>query len=153
MLMICANMPHKIADMITDRVQIPLIHIGEVTGEHIASQGYKCVGLLGAREIMEEDYIKKYYFSDWQKRVIIPDDADRNTVDSAIFNEMCKGIFQPETQAVFCGIVDKLHKQGAEAVVMGCTEIPILMQNTPVRVPLLDTMRLHCLKAVSAAIG
>ena len=151
MLMICANMPHKIADMITNRITIPLIHIGQATGEHIAKQGYQCVGLLGARAVMEEDYIKKHYFPHGQGRVIVPDETGRDIVDSAIFNEMCKGLFSPETRTAFCSIIDDLHNQGAEAVVMGCTEIPILMQNVSVPVPLLDTMHLHCLKAVDMA--
>ena len=153
MVMICANMPHKIADAITSKITVPLVHIGQATGEHIARQGYKCVGLIGASPVVVEDYLKKHYFPGGQGRVVVPDAAGRNTIDNAIFNEMCKGVFRDETRAALCGIVDELERQGAQAVVMGCTEIPILLEKAPVRIPLLDTMRLHCLKAVDMALA
>jgi len=155
MVMICANMPHKIADMITEnpKIKIPLLHIGAATGEYISKQGYRCVGLLGTRPVMEEDYIKKHYFPNGNGRVIVPDDAGRALVDNAIFDELVNGIFRDETRAKFGEIVADLRRRGAQAVVMGCTEIPILMQNADTPVPLLDTTRLHCLKAVEMALS
>jgi len=149
MILIGANMPHKIADYIT---QIPLVHIGEVTGEHIAAKGYKKVGLIGSREVMEGDYLKKHYYPYRDGEVIIPDEADKEYINDVIFNEMCKGEFKEESRKEYLEIINKLSERGAEAVVMGCTEIPILLKEVSSPIPLLDTMTLHCLKAVDLSL-
>ena len=152
MVLIAANMPHKIAPCITQKTKIPLVHIGEATGEYIAAKGYKKVGLIGSREIMEEDYLKKYYYPDKNGEILIPEEADREYINKVIFNEMCRGEFKEESRKEYLKIVEKLTQRGAEAVVMGCTEIPILLKNAPASVPLLDTMKLHCLKAVELSL-
>lgn len=149
MVLICANMPHKIADIITNAVNIPLVHIGKATGEYIASNGYETVGLIGSREIMEEDYLKKHYGS---CKVIIPNEQDREYINNVIFNEMCKGEFREESRENYLKIIAKLAEQGAEAIVMGCTEIPILLKDADSPIPLLDTTAIHCSKAVKFAL-
>jgi aspartate racemase len=151
-ILIGANTMHKIADEVAACVSIPLIHIGKVTADELAERRVKKAGLLGTKYTMELDFYKDC-LTEKGITAIIPDAPDRAYINAAIYNEMGKGVFLPETKAIFIDIIKKLYDEGAEAIILGCTEIPLLIQQSDVNVPILDTGLLHSKAAVAFALG
>ncbi|MEP6845139.1 MAG: aspartate/glutamate racemase family protein [Panacibacter sp.] len=150
-LLIGANTMHKIADAVQSSVNIPLIHIAEETAKTVAKQQIKKVALLGTKYTMQMDFYKNK-LSERGIETIIPGDADIAYINDAIYNEMGKGIFLPERKEVFIRIINELIKEGAAGVVLGCTEIPILIKQQDVSVSVFDTTQLHAAAAVEFAL-
>ena len=144
---------HKIADAVQAAVNIPLIHIAEVTADAVAEQHLKKVALLGTKYTMQLDFYKKK-LAEKDIETIIPDDAeDIEFINDAIYEEMGKGLFLPKTKAGFIRIINALVAQGAEGVILGCTEIPILIKQEDSPVPVFDTTAIHVNAAVALALG
>jgi aspartate racemase len=146
-ILIGANTMHKIADEVQSAIHIPLINIAEETAKVIQAKGMRKVALLGTKYTMQLDfYTNKLLSKDIQ--TVIPGDEDIAYINNAIYTEMGKGLFLPETKARFIQIIDKFHQSGVEAVILGCTEIPILIKQEDVDIPVFDTTDIH----VSAAV-
>jgi aspartate racemase len=151
-IMIGANTMHKIADPIREAVDIPLIHVAEETAKIIRDRKMTTVALLGTKYTMQLDFYKDK-LSQQGIQVIIPGEDDIHYINHAIYNEMGKGIFLPETKERFLAVIDKLIRQGAEGIILGCTEIPILIKPEDCRVPVFDTTRIHSAAAVVFALS
>ncbi len=151
-LLICTNTMHKVAPEIAAAINIPLIHIADATAEILVKDGIQSVGLLGTAFTMEQDFYKGRLENSYGLRVLIPSEADREIVHRTIYQELCMGIVESSSKGQYIRIIDALQKQGAQAVILGCTEIAMLVQqgDTPVR--LLDTTATHAAKAVHCAL-
>ena len=150
-IMIGANTMHNIADRVKAVINIPLIHIAEETAAVVAKQQIKKVALLGTKYTMQLDFYKNK-LAEKNIETIIPGEADIEYINDAIYNEMGKGIFLPERKKHFIQIINNLQQQGAEAVVLGCTEIPILIKQADVALPVFDTTLIHAKAAVEFAL-
>lgn len=150
-LLIGANTMHHIADRKQAAVNIPLIHIAEETANVIAGQQIKKVALLGTKYTMLFDFYKNKLAAKGIE-TILPGEADIEYINDAIYNEMGKGIFLPERKEEFIRIISRLQQLGAEAIVLGCTEIPILIKQEDVPVPVFDTTLIHVKAAVAFAL-
>lgn len=151
-IVICTNTMHKMADDIEKRVGLKVLHIAEVTGEKIVKQGLKKVGLLGTKFTMEQDFYKKVLKEKSNIDVVIPDEDDRDIVHDVIYRELCKGIINESSKKEYMRIIDNLIKKGAEGIVLGCTEIPLLIKQEYVNVPIFDTTTIHAVSAVEYAL-
>jgi aspartate racemase len=150
-LLICTNTMHKVAPEIEAAVQIPLIHIVDATAEILAKEGIESVGLLGTAFTMEQEFYKGRLISHYGVKVLVPSEKDREIVHNIIYQELCLGRIRPNSKAEYLRIIDSLASQGAEAVILGCTEIGMLVNQTDTNVSLLDTARIHAEKAVECA--
>jgi len=150
-MIICANTPHKVADDIRKVIQIPLIHIAEVTAREIRKRGIKKAGLLGTKFTMEDDFFNDK-LSEEQIAALIPHIDDREFIHGSIFNELGKGIFTQETRQGYLAIINKLVEQGAEGIIFGCTEIPLLIKPEDCPVPVFDTTIIHAKAAADFAL-
>lgn len=148
LLMICTNTMHKVADQVAASISIPLIHIGDATGRCAAADGIKRVGLLGTRFTMEEDFYRSILEDRYGMKVMIPSEADRRMIDDVIFKELCMGKIEPGSRNAYRQVVDSLQEQGAEAIILGCTEISLLLKPENSEVPLYDTTLIHAERAV-----
>lgn len=152
-LLICTNTMHKVADQIEESLSIPILHIADATAEVIKEQGMFKVGLLGTAFTMEQDFYKGRLSNKHGIEVIVPDQVERELVHKVIYQELCLGKIDKTSKQAYLAIVDKLAKQGAEAVILGCTEIGLLIQQQDTQVPLLDTTKIHADKAVDLALA
>ncbi|MCM2981506.1 aspartate/glutamate racemase family protein [Niallia sp. FSL W8-0951] len=150
-VIICTNTMHKMAKEVQAAITIPLLHIADVTGYEIKKATLKKVGLLGTMFTMEQSFYKEALLQQ-EIETIIPDKEDREAVHQIIFDELCKGIILPESKAIYLRIIDKLQAQGAEGIILGCTEIPLLIKQEDSSIPLFDTTFLHAQAAVSYAL-
>lgn len=150
-VLICTNTMHKMAKEVQAAVSIPLLHIAEVTGNEAKDAGLKKVGLLGTMFTMEHSFYKEALL-DQEIETIVPEKEDREAVHRIIFDELCKGIILPESKEIYLHIIDKLLAQGAEGIILGCTEIPLLIKQEDSSIPLFDTTFLHAKAAVSYAL-
>lgn len=151
-IIICTNTMHKMAEDIEKEAGIKVLHIAEVTGEKIIQKGLKKVGLLGTKFTMEQDFYKKVLEDKFNIDVVIPEEADREVVHKIIYEELCKGILKDTSREKYKEIISKLQAKGAEGVVLGCTEIPLLIKQKDVSVPVFDTTTIHGVAAVEFAI-
>jgi len=151
-LVICTNTMHKVADEVQRDIRIPLLHIADATGEQIRAAGLKKVGLLGTKFTMEEDFCKGRFVKKHGLDVIVPDDHERRVVSRVIYDELCAGQVKPASKEKFCGIIQGLIAEGAEGIVLACTEIYLLINQDDVRVPVFDTTRIHAESAVRFAL-
>ncbi len=150
-VLICTNTMHKMAKEVQASLSIPLLHIAEVTGNKAKEAGLKKVGLLGTMFTMEHAFYKETLL-DQGIETIVPKKEDRESVHHIIFDELCKGIILPESKKTYIRIIEKLIDQGAEGVILGCTEIPLLIKQEDSSIPLFDTTFLHAKAAVSFAL-
>jgi len=151
-LIICANTPHMIADKVQQGIQIPLIHIATATAAEIVKQKIKTVGLLGTKITMEQSFFTDK-LSQAGIKTLVPNDAEREFIHSSIFNELTREIFTEETRQGYIAIIKKLIDKGAEGIILGCTEIPLLLQPGDCPVPAFDTTLIHATAAVEFALG
>lgn len=152
-LLICTNTMHKVADQIGESVSIPILHIADATAEVIKQQGISKVGLLGTAFTMEQDFYKGRLSDKHGIDVLVPDQADREVVHQIIYQELCLGIVDENSKQSYLTIIDKLASAGAQAVILGCTEIGMLVQQHDTNVTLLDTTKIHADKAVELALN
>ncbi len=150
-LVIGANTMHNVADKIQAAVAIPVIHIAEAVAKVISEQGLKKVALLGTRYTMKMDFYKEKLAAQ-NIEVVIPDENGVEYINESIYEEFSKGIFLPERKKEFLAIIDKLIAQGAEGVIFGCTEIPILLKQSDCSIPVFDTGFIHAEAAVAFAM-
>ncbi|WP_095834576.1 aspartate/glutamate racemase family protein [Brenneria goodwinii] len=152
-IVICTNTMHKVADAVENASQLPLLHIADATGESIAKQGMKKVGLLGTRYTMEQDFYRQRIHDRYGIDVIIPDSAGRETVNRVIYEELCQGKIDAGSRQAYREIITQLERQGAEGIILGCTEIPLLLSADDANVPLFDTTTLHAIAAAKYALS
>lgn len=152
-IIICTNTMHKMAKEVGAGISIPLIHIADATAEEIKRQGLNTVALLGTRFTMEQDFYKGRLAEKHGLKVLTPDDTDMDTIHRIIYKELCLGTILKDSKTEYLRIIEKLIDQGAEGIILGCTEIPLLVKQKDVSVPILDTTQLHAEAAVEFAIG
>ena len=150
-IVLCANTMHRIADRLEEETGLPVIHIATATAEEIERKGLKKIGLLGTKFTMELDFFKSKLL-DKGIEVIIPNDGDREFLHNTIYDELGKGIFTEQTKERYLRIISDLISNGAEGIVLGCTELPLIIQESDVLVPIFDTTLLHSNAAVEFAL-
>lgn len=153
LIIICTNTMHKMAEEVESSITIPLLHIADATAEKIKEKGFKKVGLLGTKFTMEEDFYKGRLIDKHAIEVIIPNSEEMQIIHDIIFNELCLGEIKETSKEQYKKIIRNLAKKGAEGVILGCTEIPMLIKQEDVDVPLFDTTRIHAEFAVDYAIN
>jgi aspartate racemase len=151
-LVICTNTMHKMAEEVEQSVHIPLLHIADATAIQVKAQGLKKVGLLGTRFTMEEGFYKDRLTQKFGLTVLIPDQTDRDIVHRVIYDELVLGKISEKSKAEYLRIIDGLVKQGAEGIILGCTEIGLLVKQSDCAIPLFDTTLLHAEAAVDFSL-
>lgn len=151
-VVLCTNTMHKVAAQIQAAVSIPFLHIADPTGQAALATGATTVGLLGTAFTMEEDFLKSR-LRDLGLQVLVPDAAERQTVHRIIYDELCVGIIDPASRTAYQAVIESLAAHGAQAIILGCTEIGLLIKPEHSRVPLLDTTELHARAAVAFALN
>lgn len=152
-LVICTNTMHCIADAVQAQVSIPILHIADATGEQIRQSGFRRIGLLGTRFTMEQDFYRKRLTERLGLDVIIPDERDRMDVHRIIYDELVAGQINPLSRALYRAIMARLVASGAEAIILGCTEIMLLVGAEDSAVPLFDTTALHVQATLEKALA
>ncbi|HJQ08068.1 MAG TPA: aspartate/glutamate racemase family protein [Candidatus Saccharimonadales bacterium] len=151
-VLICTNTMHKMAKDTQEGISIPLLHIANPTGEAIRAQDINKTGLLGTKYTMEHDFYKGRLVDNFGLEVIVPDEADRRIVHDIIYNELCLGEIKDASRKKYLEIIRKLNERGAQGVILGCTEIGLLVGQDNISLPLFDTTRLHAQAAVTMAL-
>jgi aspartate racemase len=151
-ILLCTNTMHKVADEMQASVRIPLLHIADATAEAIRKKGMKKVALLGTKFTMEQDFLKDK-FTTHGIATIIPNAADRTEIHRIIYEELIKGVISAASRKIYLDIINELVAQGAEGIILGCTEIGLLVTPEYTQVPLFDTTEIHALKAVEMAMN
>ena len=152
-LALCTNTMHKVAPAIESAVDIPLLHIADPTAAAVKAAGLHVVGLLGTRFTMEQDFYRSRLTDRHGLVVIVPDAADRAIVHRVIYEELCQGDLRAESRAQYREILQRLVETGAEGIILGCTEIALLVGPDDAPVPLFDTTALHARAAAAWALG
>ncbi len=152
-LVVCTNTMHKVAGAIEAAVNIPLLHIADPTAEAITQAGFRRVGLLGTRFTMEQDFYRSRLESTHGIEVLVPPQDDRDDVHRIIYDELCQGVIAEPSREIYRGVIARLVERGAEAVILGCTEIGLLVGESDSPVPLFDTTRLHARSAALHALS
>ncbi len=151
-IVLCTNTMHKVASQIESAAGIPLLHIADATARQVSSLGLKKIGLLGTRFTMEEDFYKGRLAQEYGLEVLVPGPADRETVHRVIYEELVVGRIEPSSRHRFVTIIEGLAGKGAQGVILGCTEIGLLVKDKDSPVPLFDTTRIHAEAAVDLAL-
>lgn len=151
-LVICANTLHKIADDIQNSVNIPLLHIVDATAEKIIEKGLKRVGLLGTKYTMKEDFYKQRLKEKFNIETIIPKYKEQKIIHDVILNELTYGIIKPSSKQKYIKITENLISNNAEGIILGCTEIPLLIKKNDFNIPIFDTTTIHAKAAVEYAL-
>ncbi len=152
LLVLCTNTMHRVAAEVQDAVSIPLLHIGDATADAVAAAGLRRVGLLGTRYTMEADFLRERL----ERRgleVLIPPPADRDVVHDVIYGELVLGVVREQSRAAYRAVIERLVLRGAQGVILGCTEIELLIGPADSDVPLFPTTRIHAEAAVTAALA
>ena len=150
-IVICTNTMHKVVNQIKEKISIPILHIAEMTAEKILEKGLKNIALLGTKYTMEQDFYKSKLIEKGIN-VIIPDKNDIEIINKVIYDELCLGTINSDSKKKFLEIVDKLRSKGAEGIILGCTEIGLLIKNEDTDVPLFDTAVIHAEEAAIYSI-
>jgi aspartate racemase len=151
-VLICTNLMHRVADDVQAAIDVPLLHIADAIADRARAEGWSRLGVLGTRWVMEEDF----YVGRLARHgldVEVPGPADRAEADRVIFDELTRGIVRDESRATYAAILARLADQGADAVVLGCTEIELMVRPEDAPLPVLDSMRTHAEAAVAVAMG
>lgn len=151
-VLICTNTMHKVADEVAQAVNIPLLHIADATADVLASQAISRVGLLGTKYTMQQDFLNQR-LTHRGLEVLVPNEADMEMINEVIFKELCVGQIKPESKVKFLEVIDKLKNQGAQGVILGCTEIGLLVKQTDTDMPVFDTTDIHAMAAVRFALA
>ena len=151
-LLICTNTMHKVAPQVEQAIDIPILHIADATAEVLKQEGIETVGLLGTAFTMEQDFYRGRLQNKHSINVLVPNEGDRQIVHNIIYNELCLGNQNAASRAEYLRIIDELSAQGAEAVILGCTEIGMLVNQRDTSARLLDTTAIHAAKAVELAV-
>lgn len=152
-LLICTNTMHKVAVQIEQQIDIPLLHIADATAQKLIADNISKVGLLGTKFTMQQDFYKLRLEDAFDIEVMIPNEADQQRVHEIIYQELCLGVINAQSRSCYVTIVEDLFKRGAQAVILGCTEIALLIEQQHTKVPLYDTTSIHAQAAVKAALA
>lgn len=152
-LLLATNTMHKVAPALEAAVSIPLLHIADATGARLVRDGVRRVGLLGTRFTMEQDFYKGRLSERFALEVVTPNELQRERVHRIIYDELCLGVVNDASRAEYLAIISALAEQGCEAVILGCTEIALLVGQCQAAVPLYDTTAIHAEAAISAALS
>jgi len=152
-LIICTNTMHKVAAEIAAEISIPLVHIADATAAQLVSDGVQKVGLIGTRFTMEQGFYKNRLTDNFNIEVIVPDTDEQTIIHDVIYDELCLGIINPDSKEQYLNVVEGLYAQGAEAVILGCTEIALLIKQEDTKVPIYDTTKIHALAAVQFSLS
>lgn len=152
-IVLCTNTMHKVAPAIATATSLPLLHIADATAEAIQTAGIRKVGLLGTRFTMEQAFYKQRLQDNYGIEVVIPDESGRETVHQVIYQELCLGHINAASREKYRAVMAELVAQGAEAIIMGCTEITLLIDQQDATVPLFDTTQIHAKAAVALALA
>ena len=152
-LLICTNTMHKVAPQIEANISIPILHIADATAQRLRKAGIKKVGLLGTRFTMEQNFYKGRLVEKYGIDVIVPNEPEREDVHSVIYNELCLGTIDQNSRERYLKIIAQLAANGAEAVILGCTEIALLVKQNHTATPLYDTTAIHAEQAVLEALS
>jgi aspartate racemase len=151
-LLIATNTMHRVAAQVEDAIDIPLLHIADATADALQAAGIRSVGLLGTAFTMEQDFYKGRLAKTHGLDVLVPDRGDRQIVHRVIYDELCRGRLDADSRSAYLQIIGQLGAQGAEAVILGCTEIGLLVKQTDTAVRLFDTTMIHVERAVRLAL-
>lgn len=151
-LVLCTNTMHKVVPAIRAAVDIPLLHIADATATAIAQNGIRTIGLLGTRFTMEQDFYRGRLEAAQNLQVLVPDPADRETVHHIIYQELCLGIVREESRLAYRQVIERLIARGAQGIILGCTEIGMLVSSSDSPVPVFDTTAIHAASAVDFAL-
>lgn len=152
-LLLCTNTMHRVADAIDSAVDIPLLHIADATAARLQQAGVSRVGLLGTRYTMEQDFYRGRLEARHGLEVLVPEDDGRELVHRVIYEELCLGVVRDESRSRYAEVIAGLERRGAQAVILGCTEISLLVSAADAEVPLFDTTAIHAESAVEASLG
>jgi aspartate racemase len=152
-LVICSNTMHRMASEIEAAVSIPLLHIAEPTGAAITAAGFKRIGLLGTAFTMEQAFYRDRLEEKFDLKILVPEEADRRVVHEVIYHELVKGIVREASREAYRAVIARLVARGAEAIILGCTEIMLLVGEKDSAVPLFDTTTLHAEAALTQALA
>ena len=152
-LLICTNTMHKVFHEIESAISIPLLHIADATAQQLVHDNVTRVGLLGTRFTMEQDFYKGRLAELFDIDVLTPIPDEQSLVHDVIYQELCQGIVNPDSKAKYLEIIENLHDRGAQAVILGCTEIALLVRQSDTKVPLYDTTEIHAKQAVALALA
>ena len=152
MLTICTNTMHKMYNEVQNSISIPVLHIADATAEAIKEKNLHTIALLGTRFTMEHDFYKGRLTEKHGINVLVPEGKDLETVHNIIYNELVLGVIKNESREAYKEIIEKLAKKGAQGVILGCTEIPLLIQQNDVSIPVFDTTTIHAEKTVKFAV-
>ena len=152
-IVLCTNTMHKVADDIQAHTHIPLLHIADATARQIKGAGIHKIGLLGTRFTMEEDFYKSRLIQKYGLEVIIPETQEREIVHRVIYDELVIGKIRQTSRARYIEIIEQLIEDGAEGIILGCTEIGLLIHDGDCKAPLFDTTRIHAVAAVEYALA
>jgi aspartate racemase len=152
-VLICTNTMHMMAEEVQDSIHIPLLHIVDVTAEAIQANGQNRIGLLGTKFTMEQDFYKKKLKDKYGFEVLIPSEEERQVIHDILYSELCLGEIKELSKNKFRDIIHNLIERGAQGVILGCTEIPLIVDQKDYTIPLYDTTALHAQAAVEYAIG
>lgn len=151
-IIVCSNLMHIAAPYITRAISIPFLHIAEATAKAIKFQNLKKIALLGTRYTMEMDFYKDVLEKDYGLEVLTPDPEERTRLNTIIYDELVKGIFTDHAKQICIRIIEKLEMQGAEGVILGCTELPLIISDSDVNIPSFNTTKIHAQVAVDMAM-
>jgi aspartate racemase len=152
-LVLCTNTMHKVAAPIEDAISIPFVHIGDATADAVRAAGFERVGLLATAYTMEQDFYVGRLREQHGLDVLVPDAGDRRIVHDVIYGELCRGVIRAESRDQYRRVIANLAERGVEAVLFGCTEIDLLVDQSDSPVPVFDTTRIHAETAVGLALG
>lgn len=151
-LVICTNTMHKVADVVAEKSQLPILHIADVAGNAIVERGLSRVGLLGTRFVMEEEFYRGRLKKQFDIDVLVPAEDKQTVIHNIIYKELCQGKIMDVSHRICLKIIEGLIEMGAEGIILGCTELPLLIRYGDTPVPLFDTTRLHAEAAVKLAL-
>lgn len=151
--LICTNTMHKVAKQVQSAVSIPLLHIADSTAQMLVANGVSKVGLLGTKFTMEQEFYKSRLIDNYAIDVMVPTSEQRNKVHDVIYNELCLGEVVEASRQDYLAIVDDLHQKGAQAIILGCTEIALLINQSHTDIPLYDTTEIHAQAAIEFALN
>ncbi|MCK7596484.1 aspartate/glutamate racemase family protein [Microbulbifer sp. CAU 1566] len=152
-LMICTNTMHKVFHEIESQISIPILHIADATAQQLVRDKVTTVGLLGTRFTMEQDFYKGRLAENFGIEVITPEPEEQTLVHDVIYQELCQGLIKSESKTRYLQIIECLHQRGAQAVILGCTEIALLVQQSDTPVQLYDTTEIHAARGVELALS
>jgi len=151
-IILCTNTMHLCSDKIIENISVPFLHIVATTGKAIKEKHLNKIALLGTKFTMEKDFYKKILLNEFDIEVIIPKEKDRNFIHHTIYNELVHGKITKDSKKGFIKIINELKSRGAQGVILGCTEIPLLIKQTDIDIPVFDTSKIHAESAVELAL-